>query len=64
MLDRPIPEVERLLRMVFEAYGRLEETVFGLDAADVASSGAGAVLTSTAADVDGLVPSIVEAAAA
>ena len=63
MLDRPIPEVERLIRMVFEAYGRLEETVFGLDAADVASSGAGAVLTSTAADVEGLVPSMVEAAA-
>ena len=63
MLDRPIPEVERLLRMVFEAYGRLEETVFGLDAEDVARSGAGSVLAATADDVERLVPSIVEAAA-
>jgi uncharacterized damage-inducible protein DinB len=63
MLDRPIPEVERLIRMGFEAYGRLEETVFGLPADEVASSGAGAVLASTAAEVERLVPSIVEAAA-
>jgi hypothetical protein len=63
MLDRPIPEVERLLRMYFEAYGRLEETVFGLDAEDVASSGAGDVLATTAEDVERLIPSIVEAAA-
>jgi DinB family protein len=62
MLDRPIPEVERLLRMVFEAYGRLEETVFGLDAADVAKSGAGEVLQATADDIERLVPSTVEAA--
>ena len=63
MLDRPIPEVERLIRMVFEAYGRLEETVFGLDADDVAGSGAGSVLAATADDVGRLVPSVVEAAA-
>jgi hypothetical protein len=63
MLDRPIPEVERLIRMVFEAYGRLEEPVFGLDGSDVARSGAGDVLTATAADVERLVPSITEAAA-
>jgi len=62
MLDRPIPEVERLIRMVFEAYGRLDETVFGLDSDLVAQSGAGAVLTSTAADVEQLIPSMVEAA--
>ena len=64
MLDRPIPEVERLIRIVFEAYGRLEETVFGLDAEDVAGSGAGSVLAATVDDVERLVPSIVEAAAA
>jgi DinB superfamily len=63
MLDRPIPEVERLIRMVFEAYGRLEETVFGLDAEGVASSGAGSVLATTVDEVERLVPSIVEAAA-
>ena len=63
MLDRPIPEVERLIRMVFEAYGRLEETVFGLDADAVASSGAGEVLATTAESVERLIPSMVEAAA-
>jgi DinB superfamily len=64
MLDRPIPEVERLTRMFFEAYGRLEETVFGLDAEDVARSGAGPVLAATADHVERLIPSIVEAATA
>ena len=63
MLDRPIPEVERLIRMAFEAYGRLEETVFGLDADDVSGSGAGSVLTATADEVERLVPGIVDAAA-
>ncbi|HEX5015793.1 MAG TPA: DinB family protein [Candidatus Limnocylindrales bacterium] len=63
MLDRPIPEVERLIRMGLEAYGRLEETVFGVPAADVERSGAGAVLNATAEEVGRLVPSIVEAAA-
>lgn len=63
MLDRPIPEVERLIRMVFEAYGRLEETVFGLDEEDVRSSGAGAVLATTAEAVERLIPSMVESAA-
>jgi hypothetical protein len=62
MLDRPIPEVERLIRMAFEAYGRLEETVFGLDADDVSGSGAGSVMTATADEVERLVPGIVEAA--
>jgi hypothetical protein len=64
MLDRPTPEVERLIRMVFEAYGRLEATVFGLDASDVARSGAGEVLKATAGEVDRLAPSIIEAATA
>jgi hypothetical protein len=63
MLDRPIPEVERLIRMAFEAYGRLEETVFGLDADAVESSGAGEVLATTAESVERLIPSMVEAAA-
>src|SRR5262245_24145057 len=34
MLDRPTTEVERLVRLIFEGYGRLEQTVFGLDATD------------------------------
>jgi hypothetical protein len=61
MLNRPIPEVERLIRMVFEAYGRLEETVFGLDAADARP--AAGILTRTTDDVATLAPSILEAAA-
>ena len=41
MLDRTPTEVERLVRIVFEAYGRLEETVFGLgsDAVRAAPNG-------------------------
>ena len=61
MLDRPTPEVERLVRMIFEAYGRLEETVFGIDAADLGP--AAAILARTADEVAALTPSIVEAAA-
>jgi DinB family protein len=38
MLDWPTTEVERLVRLIFEAYGRFEETVFGLDAADAQSA--------------------------
>jgi hypothetical protein len=61
MLDRPTPEVERLVRMVFEAYGRLEETVFGLDAA--AARPAAGILTRISDEVAALAPSIAEAAA-
>ncbi len=35
MLDRRLSEVERLVRLVAAAYGRLEERVFGLPAADL-----------------------------
>jgi DinB superfamily len=31
MLGRPATEVERLVRLIYEAYGRLEEVVFGLE---------------------------------
>jgi hypothetical protein len=31
MLERPATEVERLVRLIYEAYGRLEEVVFGLE---------------------------------
>jgi hypothetical protein len=60
MLDRPTTEVERLVRLMFEAYGRLEETVFGLDAA--AATPASPILAKTAADIPELVPGIVAAA--
>jgi DinB family protein len=60
MLGRPMTEVERLVRLIFEAYGRLEETVFGLDAASVGP--AGAVLAAAADDVSRLVPGIAAAA--
>jgi hypothetical protein len=60
MLDRPTTEVERLVRIMFEAYGRLEETVFGLDVAVAAP--ARPILAKTAADVQELAPGIVAAA--
>jgi hypothetical protein len=60
MLDRPTPEVERLVRMAFEAYGRLEETVFGIDAP--AAAPARPILARTAVEVSELVPGIVAAA--
>jgi hypothetical protein len=60
MLDRPTTEVERLVRLIFEAYGRLEETVFGLDAA--AARPAAPILTRTTVEVSELVPGIVAAA--
>jgi hypothetical protein len=60
MLDRPTTEVERLVRLIFEAYGRLEETVFGIDAA--AARPAAPILTRAAADVSELVPGIVAGA--
>ena len=60
MLDRPTTEVERLIRMIFEAYGRLEETVFGLDAEG--AQPAIPVVTRTADAVRGLVPRVVAAA--
>jgi hypothetical protein len=68
MLDRPTPEVERLTRMVFEAYGRLEAPVFGLDAAAVGTSSDGRpsaadVLATTSSQIEALVPSVMEAAA-
>ena len=59
MLDRPTTEVERLVRMLFEAYGRLEEPVFGLDA-DRARP-ALPVFLRTADEVEALVPSITAA---
>ena len=62
MLDRPTTEVERLVRMIVEAYGRLEETVFGLDAADTRP--AGPVLATATADIEALVPGILDAAEA
>ena len=62
MLDRPTTEVERLVRMIVEAYGRLEETVFGLDAADARP--AGPVLAAATADIEALVPGILDAAEA
>jgi hypothetical protein len=60
MLDRPTTEVERLVRLILEAYGRLEETVFGLDVAVAAP--ARPILAKTAADVQELAPGIVAAA--
>lgn len=62
MLDRPTTEVERLVRLIFEAYGRLEETVFGLDAADARP--AAPVLAAAAGEIGALVPGIVDAAQA
>jgi hypothetical protein len=62
MLDRPMTEVERLVRLIFEAYGRLEETVFGLDAA--AARPAAPVFAETAATVSALVPGILAASEA
>jgi len=62
MLDRPMTEVERLVRLIFEAYGRLEETVFGLDAST--AQPAAEVFAQAGATVADLVPGIVEAAEA
>jgi hypothetical protein len=62
MLDRPMTEVERLVRLIFEAYGRLEETVFGLDAST--AQPAAEVFAQAGAAVADLVPGIVEAAEA
>jgi hypothetical protein len=59
MLDRPTTEVERLVRLIFEAYGRLEETVFGIDAADARP--AAPILSAAVADVTALVPGILGA---
>ena len=60
MLDRPTTEVERLVRLIFEGYGRLEETVFGINAARAGP--ANSILAKTAKDVSELVPGIVAAA--
>ena len=62
MLDRPMTEIERLVRLMFEAYGRLEETVFGLDAADARP--AGPILAAAAGEIEALVPGILDAAEA
>ena len=62
MLGRPMTEVERLVRLIFEAYGRLEETVFGLDAE--AAAPAASVFAETSATVAELVPGILGAAEA
>lgn len=62
MLDRPTTEVERLIRLILEAYGRLEETVFGLEAADARP--AAPVLLAAAAELSELVPGVVAAAEA
>jgi hypothetical protein len=63
MLGLSATETARMVRLVVATYGRLEETVFGVPAEDVARSGAGAVLNATAEEVERLVPGIVEAAA-
>ena len=60
MLDRPTTEIERLVRMCFEAYGRLEEKVFGIDSARVRS--AAGDLDRARDQVDALVPGVVAAA--
>ncbi|MFL5775749.1 MAG: DinB family protein [Chloroflexota bacterium] len=62
MLDRPTTEVERLIRLILEAYGRLEETVFGLEAADARP--AAPVLLAAADELSELVPGVVAAAEA
>jgi hypothetical protein len=62
MLDRPTSEVERLVRLILEAYGRLEETVFGVDAS---RAGPGAeVVAKAAAELTELVPGILAASEA
>ena len=60
MLNRPMTEVERLVRLIFEAYGRLEATVFGLDAA--AAAPAAPIFASVANDLTELPPGIAAAA--
>jgi hypothetical protein len=55
-------EIERLVRLMFEAYGRLEATVFGLDAADARP--AGPILAAAAEHIGALVPGILDAAEA
>jgi hypothetical protein len=60
MLDWPTTEVERLVRLIFEAYGRLEETVFGLDAAD--AQPAAPIFARVAKDLAELPPGVVASA--
>lgn len=60
MLERPTTEVERLVRLIFEASGRLEEPVFGLGVEE--AQPALPVLTGTADGVRRLVPGVVAAA--
>jgi hypothetical protein len=59
MLDWPTTEVQRLVRLIFEAYGRLEETVFGLDAAE--AQPAAPIFTRVAGQLVELPPGIVAA---
>ncbi len=69
MLGRPTTEVDRLVRLVLEGYGRLEATVFGLDRrlADTRGPGgtsASEVIEAASTEVAELVPEIVAAASA
>jgi hypothetical protein len=69
MLDRQPTEVERLVRLVFEAYGRLEEAVFGLAPDQVRPApadgrSAADVLTGAAQTIAALPASILSAAGA
>jgi hypothetical protein len=67
MLGRPASEVERLVRLLFEAYGRLEESVAGMGPDQLRTRPAGGrsaadVLTEAARDLAELPPGIVAAA--
>ena len=62
MLGRAPTEVERLVRLVNGAYGRLEAVVFALPPADVESSGAGAAIDRAGAELESLAEEVAAAA--
>jgi hypothetical protein len=67
MLDRELTETERLVALLFAAYGRVEELVFGLTPADLAKSSGGdgpasTTLTEIAEEIPEIVAEVVVAA--